>query len=502
MAVQRSSPRSLRLRTLFTAVLKGTKTIDNKNANLFLEAIRDQDDNKALYAQKIQASDHGRAAFRIALSSSTDLCFLQESITPTLRYLAAPELKTLCGGTVLQQLIASFIEAELVWDAYITAFKAGQLADDGEEAFSWLLLELLSLPKEKANIFVHLAQDSTIKRTLLESCKQSVRLRGHRIAHIVENLVAGHDHHRSNQLPGGSGPGGRHNNDFAEINRIAILPTTDELATKDPYLPRAQETSELVKRPDGVAFYLDGHFRLLREDMLRDLREEIQIALSTQSKGGGRVRKSFSVEHLSMVGVNCDGRNPWSLQLQCMNDLPQMPKKSEADRKSFLKDNPKYLKHESLACIIADNEVVTLGTLVRDENLLAANPPVICLQIPVINGDRALRDIKEAKAVKLVQLNTTMFSYAPILEQLKEMKELPFEDEILRWDGSHRPKPPVYLLSPVVTDLVEDLRCNFSRDLQPALELPGPTKLDRSQAECFVTGITTRLSTIQGPPGE
>jgi hypothetical protein len=319
--------------------------------------------------------------------------------------------------------------------------------------------------------------------------------------HIVENLIPGHEHYHSNQQSVSSGPGGRHNNDFAEINRISILPTTDELVAKDPYLPHAQETRTLAKRPDGLAFYLDSQFRLLREDMMRDLREEMHVALNKKKEGDSHVRKAFSIEHLSMVGVNCDGRNPWSLQLQCMNDMPQMPKKNEAIRRRFLQDNPKYLKHESLACVIADDEVVTLGTLVREEDLLAAYPPVLCLKIPATNDERALRDIKEAKVVKLVQLSTTLFSYAPILERLKEVKELPFEDELLRWDETHTPKPPTYLLSPIITDLVEDLRRNSSQDLQAVLGLPSPTKLDKSQAESFITGLTTRLSTIQGPPG-
>jgi hypothetical protein len=85
------------------------------------------------------------------------------------------------------------------------------------------------------------------------------------------------------------------------------------------------------------------------------------------------------------------------------------------------------LKHESLACVIADDEVVTLGTLIREEDLLATKPPILCLQIPGANSDRALRYIKGAKVVKLVQLSTALFSFAPILKQLKEIKELPFE---------------------------------------------------------------------------
>lgn len=493
MPGQKSSPRSIRLRTLFTAVIKGEKTIDDRNAGLFLEAVCDQD-NKALCVQKIQASDHGRVAFQTALSSSTELPFLQESVTAVFRYLSAMELKTLCGGAVLQQLVTSFVEAELAWDAFTAAFKSGQLTGNGEEAFSFLLLELLSLPKEKATAFVQFAQDDTIKKRLLESRKQEVRLRAQRIAHVVENLSAGH----SNRSTGPNGPGGRHDNDFAEFNKIAILPTADELSAKDPYLPRAHETSVLALRRDGLAFHLDAQFRLLREDMVHDMREEIQMVQNIQ-KGQ---RRAFSIEHLSLVGVHCDGRKPWSLQFQCMNDLPQLPKKSEASRRQFLEDNRKFLKHESLACIIADDEVITLGTLIREEDLIAMKPPVICLQIPEANFARALRGIKEAKAIKLVQLSTALFSYAPILKQLKEMKELPFENEILRWDPKSKPEPPAYQISSHIVSLVRSLIRNPFHDIQDELKLPSATKLDKSQATCFITGMLSRLGIIQGPPGE
>jgi hypothetical protein len=490
MPSQKTSPRSIKLRSLFTGVIKGEKSIDGNNARLFLEAICDQD-NKGLCIQKIQASEHGRAAFQSAISSSTELPFLQGSVTAILRYLAALELKTLCGGAVLQQIILNFVEADLIWDALMNAFKSGQLVGEGEEAFSWLLLELLSLPKEKATTFVPLAQDGGIKKRLLESSIQEVRLRGQRIVHIVGNLIAGH----SNRA---SGPGGRHDNDFSEINKIMILPTADELSAKDPYLPRAHETNSLAQRPDGLAFHIDGQFRLLREDMLREMREEIQIALGTRQ---GQ-RRAFSIEYLSMAGVHCDGRNEWAIQLQCMNDLPQMPKKSESARRKFLKDNPKYLKHESLTCIIADDEVVTLGTLIREEDLLVMQPPILCMQIPGADSHRALHCIKGAKVVKLVQLSTAVFSYAPILKQLKEIKELPFEHEILRWTTNSKPEPPTYELSSVIMDLMKTMLRNPSFDIQDALQLPGITKLDKSQAACFIAGMLQRLSLIQGPPGE
>lgn len=489
MSGQRNSPRSIRLRSLFTGVLKGEKSIGSSNAKLFLEAVCDQD-NKALCIQKLQASEHGRAAFRSALSSSTDISFLRESITAIFRYLSAPELKTVCGGTVLRQLILSFVEAELAWDAYVAAFKSGQLGGDGEDSFSWLLLELFSLPKDKATAFVPLGQDADIKKKLLESSSLDVRSRGNRITHIIENLIAGHS-------TDSDGPGGRHDNDFAQISKIAIIPTADELSADDPYLPRAHETDTLAQRPDGLAYHVEGQYRLLREDMVREMKEEIRVALNIQKKQ----RRAFSVDHLSMAGVHCDGRSPWALKLQCMNDLPQMPKKDNARRK-FLKDNPKYLKHESLVCVIADDKVATLGTLIREEQLLIMQPPVLCLQIPGANTERALRSMKAAKDVKLVQLNTALFSYAPILKQLPEIKELPVEHEILRWNAESKTQTPGYVLSPMLADLLRDLLSNPSLDIQNALQLPNSTTLDKSQAACFVTGMLQRLSTIQGPPGE
>lgn len=498
MSSQKTSARSIRLRSLFTGVLRAEKTIDGRNAALFLEALCDQD-NRPLCVQRLQSSEHGRTAFLTALSSSTELPFLQQSVTTVLQYLAAPELKTLCGGVVLQQLIISFVEGPLAWDAFIGAFKSGHLTEDGEVAFSWLLLELLSLPKEQATTFVHFAEDVDIKKRLLESSRQQVRVRAQRIAHITENLIASH----SSPVSGPGGPGGRHDNDFAEINKITILPTADELSTKDPYLPRAQETSTLALRPDGLAFHLDGQFRLLREDMVRDMREESQTAVGLH-KGNIQKgqRRALTIEHLSMAGVHCDGRNRWALQFRCMSDLPPLPNKSEAIRRQYLKDHPKFLKHESLACVIADNEVITLGTLIREEDFIVKKPPVLCLQIPGANSEKALRSIKGAKVVKLVQLSTALFSYAPILKQLKEIKELPFEDEILRWRAESQTTPPSYLRSPEIEVLVSELLKNPTLDIQNALELPSATRLDNSQAACFIAGMLSRLVAIQGPPGK
>ncbi len=133
-----------------------------------------------------------------------------------------------------------------------------------------------------------------------------VRTRAHRIIYIVDTITTAKN-------PDTDGPGGRHDNDFADIRKIAILPTPDELASKDPFLRRAADVQAGDTRSHNLALHTDNQFRLLREDMLRDLREEIQIALSSKK---GR-RRSLCIDGLSLADVLCDERQPWSLQLQC-----------------------------------------------------------------------------------------------------------------------------------------------------------------------------------------
>ena len=110
---------------------------------------------------------------------------------------------------------------------------------------------------------------------------------------------------KTTNKPDIGGPGGRHDNDFVDIHKIAILPSPDELAAKDPFLRRAVEVHENDTGQANLALYTDNQFRLLREDMLRDLREEIQSAI-TSKKGRSR---GLCIKHLSIADVLCDKRD-------------------------------------------------------------------------------------------------------------------------------------------------------------------------------------------------
>lgn len=481
--------RSSRLRILFAKVLSGEQGITTGNAKLFIEAICSQPE-PATCIQRLISTAKGFPALQSALRTDISISFLNDPITSFLRYLQAPELKSICGGDVLQQVISSLVEPPLVWDALVKAIKSNDLTEQGVDGFSWLLLILVSGPIEKALVYSDVARDGQVHSRLLESPRLEVRNRGQRIKHIVDTIT-------TSKKPEIGGPGGRHDNDFPDIRKIAILPTPDELASKDPFLRRAAEVHEDGPHSCTLARYIDSQFRLLREDMLRDLREEIQL---DQSNKQGR-RRAICIDHLSLFGVLSDDRHPWSLQLECVQDLQQLKGMGKSARKKFVMDHPMLLKDQSVACLMTDQEVIGLATLIREEELLARNPPVLCLRISEGATEKTLLRLKMAKTIRLVQLNTALFSYEPVLKQLKDIKELSLEEDILHWEKKKELQSPGYRLSKQIRDTLSSLEGDFSRDLQTGLGLPHPTRLDESQAACFLAGLRQRLSLIQGPPG-
>lgn len=150
---------------------------------------------------------------------------------------------------------------------------------------------------------------------------------------------------------------------------------------------------------------------------------------------------------------------------------------------------------------MVDQEVTALATVIREEGLLAQVPPIICLQVSETATQKALLKLKTAKNIKVVQLSTSVFAYEPVLRQLQEIKELSLEDDILHWKQGKDLPCPSYQLSRMMRSTIASLENDYAMDLQGVLSLPRPTRLDKSQAACFVAGLWQRLSVIHGPPG-
>jgi hypothetical protein len=488
----RSDVRSVRLRSFFKKIVTGEESLVNlQQSKLFIQAICDQSE-PVRCIENLISSQKGLSALQCALHLDISPAAFKTCAIPIIRYLQAPELKIICTGEFLQRIVLHIVDPPVFWNAFVSAHKAGRLEEAGVQCLSWLLLQLVSLPADKASPYHELAKDSAVQSPLLESLIPEVRTIGQRIKHILETSAS------PGQF-GMNGPGGRHDNDFKDIRNISILPTPDELAsTEPPFLRRAVDVEDCAEST-RLAMHIDNQFRLNREDMVRDLREELQIALGAKK---GR-RKGLIISNLSLDGVECDDRRPWALRLKPFDDLPQIPKGNSAQRKQFFIENRNYLKHESLACIVADRKPVSLVTINRKEDLLAHSPPLLCVSFS--GGEpsfqRALLCLKSASQIQLVQLNAAVFAYEPILRQLQATKELSLRDEILYWEKGKPLATASTSKTPSFQRLLLELENNATHDLQDLLKLTKPTKLDKSQAACLLAGVSQRLSLVQGPPG-
>src|SRR5579862_8649354 len=136
MSDKKASIRSTKLRALLSKVLSGKEGITTSNARQFLEAICDQPE-PSICIQRLVGSAHGYPALRSALSFDISPAFLNGVVAAFLHYLEAPELRTICGGEVLRQIILKVVNTPLVWGALVKAAGSGQLSENGFEAFSW-----------------------------------------------------------------------------------------------------------------------------------------------------------------------------------------------------------------------------------------------------------------------------------------------------------------------------------------------------------------------------
>lgn len=106
-----------------------------------------------------------------------------------------------------------------------------------------------------------LAKSQGILTLILKSSEGETRILGQKIKHVLSLNSA--DLHVDAEVK----PVGRHDNNHANYRDISIMPTSDELLSRErPFLRVADfvEKPELESSRD--ALYLDNQFRLLRED--------------------------------------------------------------------------------------------------------------------------------------------------------------------------------------------------------------------------------------------
>ena len=481
--------RAVKLTKLFNAIIHGHRDLKSAaDGTRFLEALCSQKDVSKSVECLIAASE-GLPSVAKAFRFSGNSTFLNGPATLVLHHLSDPSLKQLYSGQFLQRVLEQIVEPPTFWNTFVQAHHARILTDDATHAFAWLLLEILRCRSEGVPDVREVAERLTIAESFIGSSSLEIRNLGQKIKHVLDSTSSD---------PTEEGPGGRHDNDFVDYRKIKILPTPDEFASAErPFYRRTNAIDSMEPENRGMT-HLDNQFRLLREDLVGELRNDFQIATG-QKKGR---RKAF-VDNLIYYGLDCgteQKRKACAVKFRCGKDIPQMAKlKGKSLRKKFVLDNKNLLKHQSFGCLISNGDVIGFATIDRNEDLLAEEPAVIVLQITDgASFRKVLIASKSSSDLQFVQVDTAVFAYRPFLKCLQTMTELPMQEQLLNiGSGSSE------VLSGIEpTPIVEKIRHNYGSDLQSTLGTTKSVLLDAAQAESLLAGLTKKISLIQGPPGK
>ncbi|KAF7546720.1 hypothetical protein G7Z17_g8238 [Cylindrodendrum hubeiense] len=494
-----SAIRAAKLTSSFWAFAKGRQVNNSTNAKQFFDACNGfcEGNSPMKCVEVIISNPDAVKALEAAVRACLDATFINLTIVPFLSRLSDPGVETLNNGKFLLQILFSILVPRSFWAALVDVYNNDKFNDAGLEAFAWLCLQIVACQEPELEEHRQDVKNLMKEKSLLESQSPSVRKIAYRIEKIIKIFaplaVAGVS----------TSPGGRHDNDFENFRDISIYPTTDELlSAEDPFLQRLEDVfdSPIETRAE---VYRDWLFRQLREDMLAELREDLQVAMGQKQ---GR-RKPISLGQLGfvMVGSETDRRvNTFTLDVTFGSGIFPPKVVSPADRKRYLEKSKSSMNHSPIGALCCGSDIVAFGSLVRDFNMLQRTPPVAGIKFKNSDGMRkALRALlgPNRDDLRFYVVDTAIFAYEPILQRLKDMGELPLEAQIV----NPKQSPEQYVPPPGLQTLLQASRKAFERkqdillpsDICSAKEV----RLRGAQLDSFANGLSEELAQIQGPPG-
>ncbi|XP_034642892.1 NFX1-type zinc finger-containing protein 1 [Trachemys scripta elegans] len=289
---------------------------------------------------------------------------------------------------------------------------------------------------------------------------------------------------------------------------MTIYPTYNEVhRDKKPFL----RPNIVSGRYDSTSVYLDTHFRLLREDFVRPLREGILELLQSFEDKGLRKRKFDDIR------IYFDTRIITPL---CSSSGIVYKVQFDTKPLKFVRwQNSKRLLYGSLVCMSKDNFETFLFATVsnRDNADLSQGIVQLCFNE---HSQALLAEVQPSDSFLMVETTAYFEAYRHVLEGLQEIQEedVPFQKYIVECDvlvkePAYLAMGSIYNLAPLIEEpspvgkegfLVspDDLRRPRVNVLDlnqwPSMEA---LKLDESQMQALQLALTKELAIIQGPPG-
>lgn len=340
-------------------------------------------------------------------------------------------------------------------------------------------------------------------------------------------------------------PQDRHDNDKADITKISIIPTEDEIRSDDAVFLPSTDRDQPHFLLDQVQRHLDTHFRLLRHDVLGEMNEAIggimaaleadPTFIQNPKLNLGNTRAYAHVQsHISYVSF--DRRRGLEVQISFLQP-PSLRKKSTSEKRRWWAETKRL--EEGILLVFLSAQDAKSSLLFFEVSHKCTDPSKgfglsSHGHMATITAKLATRNQNDLdKLVRLSCSRTTGLlvefpdvlpaTFVPILEGIQNMQRLsrlPFRqwilpDHVATSDDKSiviDVPPPLYARSP-----------NFSFSLQPILkcagdvfsidprsppddintinELESKTNLDRGQCQALVAALTREYALIQGPPG-
>ena len=202
-----------RKKRLFDKVCEGKISLTENNALQFLEGFYSQGDVVSCIS-KVITTNAGLSSLQNAMRVKLSPRFFNNQAATVLTYLQDQDLKIMNEGDLLRKVLMKIVDPPFFWDAYRESFLKHELDDHAQLSFSWLLLQLCSLPTDNAEKYRTIPEMQAIMDLLLASPSSAIKTSGQKIKRVLETftpvttLVAG--------------PGGRHDNDFDDFRKISI----------------------------------------------------------------------------------------------------------------------------------------------------------------------------------------------------------------------------------------------------------------------------------------
>uniref|UniRef100_A0A8C5L5Q0 Zinc finger, NFX1-type containing 1 n=1 Tax=Jaculus jaculus TaxID=51337 RepID=A0A8C5L5Q0_JACJA len=287
---------------------------------------------------------------------------------------------------------------------------------------------------------------------------------------------------------------------------MPIYPTYNEVhLDQRPFL----RPNIISGKYESTAVYLDTHFRLLREDFVRPLREGILELLQNFEDQCLRKRKFDDIRIYFDTRIITPMCSPSGIVYKVQFDTKPL---------KFVRwQNSKRLLYGSLVCMSKDNFETFLFATVSNRELEDLCKGIVQLSFNE-QSQQLLAEVQPSDSFLMVETTAYFEAYRHVLEGLQEVEEgdIPFQQNIVECN-SHV-KRPHYLIFGGRYDFTPLTKTPSAAADSPknAKVLQRPTvnvldfshwpskealKLDDSQMEALQFALTRELAIIQGPPG-